>query len=79
MDEKPVAIEQTERMIPLSAVLPLLGWATMEIMNHGDYGSPTPLRRVYDHAAKRVGLRDSDHILLREQHGDYVVPLVPLA
>lgn len=57
MEMDPNAVDPTTegRMVPLSAVAPLLAWAASEIVGHYSYIN-TPLQAAYDHAAEGIGL-----------------------
>lgn len=65
--EEPAAVEQTEKMIPLSAVAPLLGWVAAQIRRDvergGDaQGMPPMLVSMYDDAAIAADLPTSSSL-----------------
>ncbi len=58
------ATETGEKMIPLSAVAPLLGWAYGELRDRGGAGVPGLLIAAYDHAAERLNMTRAEPLLL---------------
>lgn len=66
MDE-PVTVEQTEKMIPLSAVAPILSWVAAKIRVDGSMSRST-LGDAWNHAAEELGLMCADEIAIPREH-----------